>query len=250
MSDMGPRPGYGPAVAAAESLPDPEGSIDAIIDGQLLQPLFQLIVDLDGMFVAGYEALARGPVGPLHTPDALFRTARACDRLVQLDWLCRVQAVELARHAGLRHPISLFINAEPEALVQTSGDRGLWAQFGDLRCYAEVTERALTSHPAELLRAIDQVREDDWGVAVDDVAATPRPSRCCRCCSPTSSSWTCPCCRPERRTPPTTPAPACCTACWPRPRTPARCWSPRGSRPRSSWTWRGRSAPTTDRASC
>lgn len=158
-------------MSAAEGTPDAEGALDAIIEGHLLEPLFQPIVDLDGLFVAGYEALARGPVGPLHAPDALFRTARACDRLVELDWLCRLQAVELARRAGLRHPISLFINAEPEALVQTAGDTGLWAQFGDLRCYAEVTERALTSHPAELLKAVDQVREDDWGVAVDDVGS-------------------------------------------------------------------------------
>ena len=38
--------------------------------------VFQPIVDLDTGRVVAYEALARGPEGPLDRPDALFEAAR------------------------------------------------------------------------------------------------------------------------------------------------------------------------------
>ena len=148
-------------------------TLEHVLDSGAIEPVFQPVVDLDGMFVVGYEALARGPEGPLAGAPALFEAARTEGRLLELDWLCRERAVALARAGGLRHPLSLFVNAEPEALLATSQDRQRWGQFADLRCYAEVTERALARRPADLLKAVEQVRAQDWGIAVDDVGAEP-----------------------------------------------------------------------------
>jgi len=147
--------------------------LDHVLGGRLVQPLYQPVVELDRMAVVGYEALARGPAGALHTPDRLFAAGRAQGRLVELDWLCREQAVDGARQAGLRHPLSLFVNAEPETLLASMGDAARWRGFADVRCFAELTERALVADPATLLRAVDQVREQDWGIAIDDLGAHP-----------------------------------------------------------------------------
>ena len=148
-------------------------SVGDVLRDRSVTPMYQRIVDLDRNVVAGYEALAPGPRGALHSPGALFAAARHADRVVELDWLCRERAVDGARRSGLRHPLSLFVNAEPETLLASVGDAARWRQFGDVRCYAELTERALAVAPGALLRAVDQVRAQDWGVALDDVGADP-----------------------------------------------------------------------------
>ena len=147
--------------------------LDDVLRDRLVCPAYQPVVDLDRDVVVGYEALARGPVGALQGPDVLFAAARSEQRLVELDWLCREQAVNGARRAGLRYPLSLFVNAEPETLLASFSEAERWRAFSDLRCYAELTERALAATPATLLRAVEQVRGQDWGIAVDDVGADP-----------------------------------------------------------------------------
>ena len=44
-----------------------------------------------------------------------------------------------------------------------------------LRVVVEITERALATRPADLLRAVERVREVGWGVALDDVGAAGDP---------------------------------------------------------------------------
>lgn len=153
-------------------LPDRD-ALDDVLRDRLVEPHFQPVVDLDRDAVVAFEALARVTSGQLRTPEALFASARRAGRLLELDWLCREQAVGAARAAGLRHPLSLFINAEPETLLNAEDEAARWRSFGDLRCYAELTERDLAARPAALLRTVDQVREQDWGIALDDVGADP-----------------------------------------------------------------------------
>lgn len=137
-----------------------------------ITPLFQPLVDLTSGETVAFEALARGPVGPWHSPQALFDLARRLDRVRDLDWACREAAVRLARQVSFRHPLTLFVNAEPEAVGQLD-DTTRWGGFADLRCHAEITERQIAADPARLLRAVDQVREQDWGLALDDIGAHP-----------------------------------------------------------------------------
>ncbi len=156
------------------SAPSQTASLREVLDGRLVRPVFQPIVDLERGTAVGYEALARADVsGALALPSALFEAGRAAGRLTELDWLCREQAVGAARAGGLRYPLSLFVNAEPETLLATDQEAERWGQFADLRCYAELTERALAARPAALMRAVDQVREQDWGIALDDVGSDP-----------------------------------------------------------------------------
>ena len=136
--------------------------------------VFQPILDLDTGQVVAYEALARGPEGPLARPDALFAAARSQGRLAELDSACRTAAFRGAVEQGLLAPSTLFVNVEPEVLDTSPLDDLLaiaQAAPGQLRVVLEITERALAVRPADLLRTVERVRDLGWGVALDDVGA-------------------------------------------------------------------------------
>lgn len=151
--------------------------LQRILDSEEIVPVYQQLVDLATGRTVGYEALARGPAGSsLESPGALFDTARATQSLRRLDWMCRTAAVRGAL-GRLRPPLALFLNSEPE----TIGSRvpvafaESWAQahIASLPLVFEVTERAVMDRPAQLLRAVDQIRHFGWGVALDDVGTNP-----------------------------------------------------------------------------
>ncbi|WP_299959473.1 EAL domain-containing protein [uncultured Modestobacter sp.] len=154
--------------------PAPPADVRAVIADRAVASLFQPIVELDSGRVVAYEALARGPEGPLRAPDALFAAARAEGCLTELDQACRAAALRGAVRAGLLAPLTVFVNVEPDALDEAP----LEALFdragrvpGDLRVVLEITERALAARPAELLRTVARVRELGWAIALDDVGA-------------------------------------------------------------------------------
>jgi PAS domain S-box-containing protein len=148
--------------------------VRALLDDRAVTSVFQPIVELDSGLVVAYEALARGPEGPLHAPDDLFAAARAEGCLTELDQACRAAALRGAVRAGLLAPLTVFVNVEPDAL----DDEPLAALFdradrfaGGLQVVLEITERALAARPAELLRTVARVREHGWAVALDDVGS-------------------------------------------------------------------------------
>jgi diguanylate cyclase (GGDEF)-like protein/PAS domain S-box-containing protein len=166
--------GSAPAASEPESAPDLS---EALALGGV-RSVFQPIVDLTTREPVAYEALARGPEGSaLERPDLLFRAARGAGRLGELDWACRLAAVRGGRAAGLTASRALFVNVEPDALdapcpAALADD---WSQAAhELRPVLEITERALTAQPAELLRAAREVRERGWALALDDVGADTR----------------------------------------------------------------------------
>ncbi len=149
---------------------------DALTDG--LRALYQPIVSLADGGVVGYEALTRGPAGSeLESPLALFAAARAAQRVPELDRACRTAAIAGARDAGLRRPATLFLNAEPEALeIPATGPirESTIAAGAELQLCIEITERALTARPADLLAAVDRLRREGFMIALDDVGVDPR----------------------------------------------------------------------------
>ncbi|MGY1594452.1 EAL domain-containing protein [Geodermatophilus sp. SYSU D00708] len=151
-------------------------ALDDVLRRGAVRSVFQPIVDLDSGRIVAYEALARGPEGPLERPDALFAAARAAGRLAELDAACRSAALEGALAQGLTAPLTLFVNVEPEVLDRAPMEELLGIASGapgGLRVVLEITERALAARPAELLRTVERVRQVGWGVAVDDVGAEP-----------------------------------------------------------------------------
>jgi diguanylate cyclase (GGDEF)-like protein/PAS domain S-box-containing protein len=149
-------------------------ALDAALAPGGVRSVFQPIVELDTGCVVAYEALARGPEGPLERPDLLFAAARTAGRLAELDEICRTAAFRGAVDRGLLAPLTVFVNVEPEVLDSAPLDDLLAIADGapsDLRIVLEITERALAARPAELLRTVERVRSLGWGVAVDDVGA-------------------------------------------------------------------------------
>lgn len=143
-----------------------------------LKAVFQPIVELATKEVVGYEALARGPEGSsLHRPDRLFAAAAAADRVVEVDWACRIAAMRAALEAGLGRGASLFLNSEPAAIDAPCPPEHaeLWARASaELSIVVEVTERAITARPAELSRVLSDRRAAGNVIALDDVGADVR----------------------------------------------------------------------------
>ena len=158
-----------------EDFQDTDGSaLEAALRPGGVHSVFQPIVELDTGRVVAYEALARGPEGPLQRPDLLFAAAREAGRLAELDEICRAAAFRGAVAQGLLSPLTVFVNVEPEVLDTAPLDDLLTIAAGapgELRLVLEITERALAARPAELLRTVERVRALGWGVAVDDVGA-------------------------------------------------------------------------------
>ncbi len=157
-----------------DSSPLPESALAAALSPGGVRSVYQPIVELDTGRVVAYEALARGPQGPLERPDLLFAAARTAGRLAELDEICRAAAFRGAVEQGLLAPMTVFVNVEPEVLDSAPLDDLLAIAEnapGDLRIVLEITERALAARPAELLRTVERVRALGWAVAVDDVGA-------------------------------------------------------------------------------
>ena len=138
-----------------------------------LRALYQPIVELETATVVGYEALARGPEGSeLQRPDLLFQAARREGRLGELAWRCRQVAYEGALDAGLKPPTGLFVNVEPETLAiraPRGAEKARQRALAELKVIHEITERSLLLRPAEMLRAVEALRGDGWGICVDDL---------------------------------------------------------------------------------
>ena len=158
--------------ALVPSIPAPLAAL--LADGGA-RAAYQPVVRLPGRRVVAYEALARGPEGSaLELPRALFGAAEQEDLVGELDWACRLAAMRGALDANLPGDMALLVNAEPDLLTARipAADAPLVLRAErDLTLIAEVTERRLADRPAELLRAVTELRERGWGLALDDVGA-------------------------------------------------------------------------------
>jgi hypothetical protein len=77
---------------------------------------------------------------------------------------------------GLTAPYTLFCNMEPEAIDSPPPFdlRDVWERAKqEVRVMTEITERAMTVRPAELLSTAGGIRDAGWGIALDDVGAEP-----------------------------------------------------------------------------
>ena len=157
---------------------EPEASIADLIAGGQVRSLYQPIVDLYSGAIVGYEALARGPGGSsLEHPDRLFTAARNAGLTADLEWACQSSALNGALNSRLPPGQALFMNLESG--VPMSGRPAHLAHLTKLALsrfdiFVELTERALTDRPAELLATVERIRAQGARIALDDVGADPR----------------------------------------------------------------------------
>jgi EAL domain-containing protein (putative c-di-GMP-specific phosphodiesterase class I) len=146
-----------------------------VLLGDQLATAFQPVVDLQRSGRLGFEALARGPEGPLHEPAALFEAAAAADLVFELDRHCRQRALQAA--AGLPAPHLLFVNVVPAAMYDPAF-RGpqlmrLLEELGlpPERVVLEVSERYAIESYALFVEALASFTGMGFEIAVDDMGA-------------------------------------------------------------------------------
>lgn len=151
-------------------------TVRRVIDQRLLRSAYQPIVELDSGRVIGHEALARGPQGTaLHAPVDLFGAAAREGIVDELEWDCRRAAV-VGASSVLPDGGALFVNVEPSSLraEQAPRLRALADELGDARpVVLELTERAISEHPARMLEAVAALRAEGFAIALDDVGVDP-----------------------------------------------------------------------------
>jgi EAL domain-containing protein (putative c-di-GMP-specific phosphodiesterase class I) len=165
----------GEALVTGGEMSDRREAFNRILDGRLLTPVFQPVVDLTTGRPVGYEALIRGPHGSeFENPVALFEQAYLCDRSAELDWACRAAAFRAAMEAGLPRDFTLVVNVEPSSMrTDCPPDLLETIAMGTrrLNIVLELTERYLTEDPAGMLEAVRVSRANGLGIAIDDVGA-------------------------------------------------------------------------------
>ena len=151
---------------------DEHDSLQRIVQAENLTAFFQPIIDLDSAAIFGYEGLVRGPSdSPLHSPPCLFKAARECDMLYEIESLCHKILIEEFRL--LKLPGKLFLNVSPEALIrEKSGKYSLFhGEIAPCSIVIELIENGPCSDygPDRLRKALSGYCEAGFTVAIDDL---------------------------------------------------------------------------------
>lgn len=126
------------------------------------------IVHADTEEIFGYEALARGVLRSLRSPEVMFEVAEEADLIWELSRLCRARALE-GLDSYLRPGESLFINVDPHDFSDPLfGEKEV---SNPERVVLEITERtAIKDYPKFRVR-LKALREMGYRFAVDDAGS-------------------------------------------------------------------------------
>lgn len=152
------------------------GELLEILYQKKISTVFQPIVSLQDGTVHGYEALSRGPVASLlHNPDMLFKCAQKFNKLWELEFLCRSKAFEAA--FKIESEFKLFLNVNPNIMQDVQFRKGFTREYLEKfdidpkRIIFEITESEAINHLADFIKTIDNYKEQDYRIAIDDAGA-------------------------------------------------------------------------------
>jgi EAL domain-containing protein (putative c-di-GMP-specific phosphodiesterase class I)/GGDEF domain-containing protein len=126
------------------------------------------IVHADTEEIFGYEALARGVLRSLRSPEVMFEVAEEADLIWELSRLCRARALE-GLESYLRPGELLFINVDPHDFSDPL--------FGEKevshpeRVVLEITERTAIKDYPKFRERLAVLREVGYRFAVDDAGS-------------------------------------------------------------------------------
>lgn len=144
---------------------------DELLTERKLDMFYQPIVDLKTKQVVGYEALARCLMPSfVNEASLLFAMARESMRVKELDKLCFEMALQNAQ--GLGPDQKLFLNLNHESLIDPSIMKDLLSKRGKIgfkNIVIEVTEQSILRSFEKIREAMNDLREQGVGIAIDDV---------------------------------------------------------------------------------
>jgi EAL domain-containing protein (putative c-di-GMP-specific phosphodiesterase class I)/GGDEF domain-containing protein len=126
------------------------------------------IVYADTEEIFGYEALARGVLRTLRSPEVMFEVAEEADLIWELSRLCRARALE-GLESYLKPSEALFINVDPHDFSDPL--------FGEEsvshpeRVVLEITERTAIKDYPKFRERLKVLREKGYRFAVDDAGS-------------------------------------------------------------------------------
>ena len=126
------------------------------------------IVHADTRKIFGYEALARGVLRSLRSPEVMFEVAAEADLLWELSRLCRSRALE-GLDSRLTADQLLFLNVDPHDFADPA--------FNELevltpeRVVIEITERTAIKDYPKFKERLVAFRERGYRFAVDDAGS-------------------------------------------------------------------------------
>lgn len=154
-------------------------ALDYIIDNKQIRTVFQPIISIRDGSILGHEALSRITCeSEISNTEMLFNIAEECNRLWDLELLCRTTALETAYKFMIPHyNKKLFLNVNPNIMHYETFKVGFTKSF--LMKYNiipqnvifEITERNVIEDMEGFKSTINHYREQDYEIAIDDAGA-------------------------------------------------------------------------------
>jgi EAL domain-containing protein (putative c-di-GMP-specific phosphodiesterase class I)/GGDEF domain-containing protein len=121
--------------------------------------------------IFGYEALARGKMRALRSPEVMFDVAAEADLLWELSRLCRSRAIE-GMGQRLAHGELLFLNVDPHDFTDPVFNAEFGGQVDDpSRVVIEITERTAIKDYPKFRERLAALRALGYRFAVDDAGS-------------------------------------------------------------------------------
>lgn len=157
-----------------------EEEISKIIDNKQIKIVFQPIISLSDGTILGHEALSRVTGETfIDNPEQLFYYAGKCNRLWDLELLCRTKSLESA-FLNQSHPVNnkkLFVNVNPNVMHDIKFRQGFTKEY--LSQYGitpeniifEITERNAVNDMSSFKNTVIHYKEQTYKIAIDDAGA-------------------------------------------------------------------------------
>ena len=151
--------------------------LDQIIGRRGVVTLYQPIMDLNTLEVLGHEVFSRGPAGgPFEDAEHLFALAERTGRLLELERLCRQQALSsVSRH--LKPGTKLFLNTSARALGDPAVAGAEFVRQAEHHgvdrhdIVLEITERMAVEEREPYRELLRHLKREGFGIAIDDMGA-------------------------------------------------------------------------------
>lgn len=138
--------------------------------------LFQPIISLKDGSLLGYEALSRGPKETyFENPEKMFEFARMYGRLWELEFLCRIKALENISKCD--PGFYIFLNVDPNTINDEKFKKGFTKEFlknfdiNPESIVFEITEKNSVSDFKSFKGTIDNYKEQGYKIAIDDTGS-------------------------------------------------------------------------------